>query len=120
MNPVTALTQSCFVGPSRSITVAAVLAALVCPAQEKRQATNADVGKERDEIKQLISLYAKAADEADPTLVSRVWCDSSEDSLINPEGRWSSVEAILGFYRHGMGDTYSSRTLKITDISVRV
>ena len=30
------------------------------------------------------------------------------------------MEAILGFYRHEMGDTYSSRTLKFTDISVRV
>jgi len=120
MNPVTAAPRRFFVGLSRLLTLAAVLAALVCPAQDQRPASSADVGKEKDEIQHLISLYAKAADEADPTLASRVWCNSSEDSLINPAGRWSGVEAILGFYRHEMGDTYSSRTLKITDISVRL
>jgi len=119
MNPVTVPRRS-FVRLSRLVTLAAVLATSVCPAQDKRQATNADVGKEKDEIKHLISLYAKAANEADPTLASRVWCDSSEDSLINPVGRWSGVEAIFAFYKHAMGDTYSSRTLKITDTSVRV
>ena len=103
----------------RLLTLGAVLAASVCPAQDK-QATNADVGKEKDEIKPLILMYEKAADEADPTLASRVWCNSTEDSLINPVGRWSGVEAILGFYRHEMGDTYSSRSLKFTDISIRV
>jgi len=53
-------------------------------------------------------------------LASRIWCDSSDDSLINPVGRWHGVEEILGFYRHEMGDRYSSRNLKISNISVRV
>jgi len=70
----------------RLLTLGAMLTASVCPAQDK-QATNADVGKEKDEIKHLILMYEKAADEADPALASRVWCDSSEDSLINPVGR---------------------------------
>ena len=65
-------------------------------------------------------MYAKAADDADPTLASRVWCDSSEDSLINPVGRWQGVEQIMSFYRHEMGENYSSRSLKITDIDIRV
>jgi ketosteroid isomerase-like protein len=86
--------------------------------QDRQNAANA--GKDEDEIKQLISMYAKAADEADPTLASRIWCDSPHDSLINPVGRWQGVEQIMGFYRHDMGENYSSRNLKITDISVRV
>jgi hypothetical protein len=65
-------------------------------------------------------MYAKAADEADPNVASHVWCDSSEDSLINPIGRWHGEEQVMGFYRHEMGDTYSARNLKISDISVRV
>jgi len=118
MNPITALIRTCFVGRSRWVTLAALVAMSVCSAsQDNRQATNAN-GR-TDDIKQLISMYAKAADEADPTLASRIWCDSSEDSLINPVGRWHGVEQILGFYRHEMGDTYSSRDLKITDISIR-
>jgi ketosteroid isomerase-like protein len=65
-------------------------------------------------------MYAKAADEADSTLASRIWCDSSEDSLINPVGRWHGVQEIMGFYSHEMGDTYSTRNLKIGDLSVQV
>ena len=61
-----------------------------------------------------------AADEADPTLASRVWCDSSEDSLINPVGRWSGVEQIMGFYRHGMGEMNSARDLEVSEVSVQV
>jgi ketosteroid isomerase-like protein len=105
---------------ARLLTLAAVLAASVCSAQDRRQATNANVGQEEDEIKQLISMYAKAADEADPTLASRVWCDSSEDSLINSIGRWHGVEQIMGFYRHDMGEMYSVRDLEVSEVSVQV
>jgi len=105
---------------ARLLPLAAVLAATVCSAQDKRQATNANVGQAGDEIKRLISMYAKAADEADPTLASRIWCDSSEDSLINPVGRWHGLEQIMGFYRHDMGEMYSVRDLKISEVSVQV
>ena len=105
---------------ARLLSLAAVFAASVCSAQDKRQTTNPTAGKDEGDIKQLISMYAKAADEADPTLASRVWCDSSDDSLINPVGRWQGVEQIMGFYRHDMGEMYSERDLKITDVSVRV
>ena len=110
-----------FVRLAPLVTLAVLLAASVYSvSRDQRQTTNANAGRENDNIKQLISMYAKAADEADPALASRVWCDSSEDSLINPVGRWHGVEQIMGFYRHEMGDTYSSRNLKITDTSVRV
>jgi ketosteroid isomerase-like protein len=120
MNSVTSPVRRSLAGLSRSVALAAVLAASACSAQDKPQATDANVGKEEDSIKQLISMYAKAADEADPTLASRIWCDSSDDSLINPVGRWHGVEQIMDFYRHEMGDRYSSRNLKITDVSVQV
>jgi ketosteroid isomerase-like protein len=101
--------------------LAVLLAASVCAvSQDKPQATNANAGREQDEIKQLISMYAKAADEADPTLASRIWCNSSEDSLINPVGRWRGVDQIMGFYRHDMGEMYSVRDLKISDVFLRV
>ena len=110
-----------FVRLAPLVTLAVLLAASVYSvSRDQRQTTNANAGRENDNIKQLISMYAKAADEADPALASRVWCDSSDDSLINPVGRWHGVEQIMGFYRHEMGDTYSSRNLKITDTSVRV
>jgi hypothetical protein len=35
-------------------------------------------------------------------------------------GRWHGVEEIMRFYRHDMGDNYSSRNLNVKDISVRV
>jgi len=97
-----------------------VLATSVCFAQDKPQASNANVAKKEEQIKQLIAMYAKAADEADPALASRIWCDSSEDSLINPVGRWQGVEQITDFYRHEMGETYSARDLEISQVAVRV
>jgi uncharacterized protein (TIGR02246 family) len=115
----TAIRRTTFVGFAHLVAFAAFLALPICSvSQDRRVGTNA--GRDEDDIKQLISMYAKAADEADPALVSRIWCDSSDDSLINPVGRWHGVEEILGFYRHEMGDRYSSRNLKISNISVRV
>jgi len=43
-----------------------------------------------------------------------------KNRLSNPIGRWHGVEQIRDFYRREMGDRYSSRNLKITDISVQV
>jgi hypothetical protein len=121
MNSLTSTIRSSFSGLSRLLTVAAVLAASVCSvSQDKQKAANTNAGSVEEEIKQLISMYAKAADEADPTLASRVWCDSSEDSLINPVGRWHGVEQIMDFYRHEMGEMYSVRDLEISDVSVQV
>lgn len=113
----TVVRRICFIGLVHALSLATVFAASMCFAQDKRQP---DATKGEDDIKQLISTYAKAADEADPTLASRVWCNSSEDSLINPIGRWRGEEQILVFYRHEMGGTYSSRNLKITDIAIQV
>jgi ketosteroid isomerase-like protein len=109
-----------FVRFTHLLALTTVAAASICFAQDKRPAANAAAGKSEDDIKQLISMYAKAADEADAKLASQIWCHSSEVSLINPVGHWRDVDEILGFYRHEMGDTYSSRNLKITDISIRI
>ncbi len=115
----TAVRQTRFVGVARLVALAALLALPLCSVSQNRQ-NAANDGKDEDEIKHLISMYAKGADEADPTLASRIWCDSSGDSLINPVGRWHGVEQIMGFYRHEMGEIYSERDLKISEVSVQV
>ena len=115
----TAVRQHGFVGVARLVALAALLALPVCSVSQDRQ-NAANTGKDEDEIKHLISIYTKAADQADPTLASHVWCDLSEDSLINPVGRWQGVEQIMGFYRHEMGEMYSERDLKISEVSVHV
>ncbi|MGA2859771.1 MAG: nuclear transport factor 2 family protein [Candidatus Sulfotelmatobacter sp.] len=121
MNPVASPRRPSVAGLAPLVTIAALLAVSVYSvSQDKRQTANANAGKEEQEIKQLISMYAKAADEADPTLASRIWCDSSEDSLINPVGRWHGLEQIMGFYRHDMGEMYSVRDLEISEVSVQV
>ncbi len=86
---------------ARLLTLAAVLAASVCSAQDKRQATKPNVGQEEDEIKHLISMYARAADEADPTLASRVWCDSSEDSLTRLVREWRDEVHLVNVEANG-------------------
>jgi ketosteroid isomerase-like protein len=121
MNSVTSPIRSSFAGLSRSVALAALIAVSVCSvSQDKQKAANTNAGSVEEEIKQLISMYAKAADEADSTLASRIWCDSSEDSLINPVGRWHGLEQIMGFYRHDMGEMYSVRDLEISEVSVQV
>ena len=121
MNPVTAPIRSCPRGFARSFILAILLAASICSvSQDKQIAADTNTGSAEEKIKQLISMYAKAADEADATLASRIWCDSSEDSLINPVGRWHGVEQIMDFYRHDMGEMYAMRDLKTNDVSVRV
>jgi ketosteroid isomerase-like protein len=121
MSPTTAPSQRRPVAFARSVALAALLAVSVCSvSQDKQSARTDDTNPDENDIKQIFSMYAKAADEADPNVASHVWCDSSEDSLINPIGRWHGVEQIMGFYRHEMGDTYSARNLRISDISVRV
>ena len=115
----TAVRQTRFVSIARVVALAALLALPVSSVSQDRQ-NAAHTGKDEDEIKHLISTYAKVADQADPNLASGVWCDSSEDSLINPVGRWHGVEQIMGFYRHDMGEVYSERDLKISDVSVQM
>jgi SnoaL-like domain len=115
----TASFQTRFARIARVVAFAALLALPVCSVSQDRQ-NAANTGKDEDEIKHLISMYANAADQADPTLASHVWCDLSEDSLINPVGRWQGVEQIMGFYRHDMGEMYSERDLKISEVSVHV
>jgi hypothetical protein len=117
----TAVHRPHFVGVARFVALAALLSVAVCSvSQDRQKAANASTANVQEQIKELISMYAKAADEANPTLASSVWCDSSEASLINPVGRWQGVEQIMGFYRHDMGEMYSTRDLEISDVSVRV
>jgi len=120
MNPVASPRRPSVAGLASVVNISALLAVSVYSvSQDKRQPANANAGKKEQEIKQLISMYAKAADEADPTLASRVWCDSSEDSLINPVGRWQGIE-IMGSYRHDLGEMYSEPDLEISEVSVQV
>jgi hypothetical protein len=83
----TAVPQTRFLGIARLVTLSAFLALPVCAVSQDKRQTNASNAGSDEEIKQLISMYAKAAHQADPALASRVWCDSSEDSLIKPVGR---------------------------------
>src|ERR1700746_3298349 len=93
----TPVRQTNVVGVARMVALTALFALPVCSVSQDKQ-NAAKAGKDEDEIKDLISMYAKAADEADATLASRIWCVSSEDSLINPVDRWHGVEQIMGFY----------------------
>jgi type II secretory pathway pseudopilin PulG len=98
MNPVASSRRPSVAGLAALVTISALLAVSVYSvSQDKRRTANANAGKAEQEIKQLISMYAKAVGEADPTLASRVWCDSSEDSLINPVGRWRGISTNNGF-----------------------
>jgi hypothetical protein len=61
----TVVRRTYFVRFTHLLALTTVAAASICFAQDKRPAANAAAGKSEDDIKQLISMYAKAADEAD-------------------------------------------------------
>jgi ketosteroid isomerase-like protein len=115
-----AIRQTQFVAVARVVAFTSLLVVSVSSVSQDRQKAASANARSEDEIKQLISMYAKAVDEADPTLASRIWCNSSNDSLINPVGRWRGVDQIMGFYRHDMGEMYSVRDLKISDVFLQV
>jgi len=71
------------------------------------------------EINGLIAKYAKAVDDADTTLVSQIWSNTTEVSFIHPLGHEHGLEQIKqNVFKHLMGDIFSERKLSIHDISV--
>lgn len=77
-----------------------------------------DLADQDDEIKGMIAKYAQSIDEADTTLASQIWSDSTEVSFIHPLGHEHNLEQIKqSVYRHLMGDTFSERKLSVHDIS---
>ena len=74
-----------------------------------------------EEIKSLISKYAKSIDAADTNLASQVWWDSSEASFIHPLGHEHGFEQIKeNVYTRLMGGMFSERKLSPHDIAVQV
>jgi ketosteroid isomerase-like protein len=99
--------------------VTAVLALAICSvAQEtKRVADNAV----ENEIRQLVTKYAKSVDGADTSLAAQVWMDSPDVSFIHPRGHEHGFDQIKqNVYMHLMGETFSERKLSSRDVTVHV
>ena len=80
-----------------------------------------DGGGTSEEIKSLISKYAKSIDAADTNLASQVWWDSSEASFIHPLGHEHGFEQIKeNVYTRLMSGMFSERKLSPHDIAVQV
>lgn len=80
-----------------------------------------DIEGVSEEIKNLISKYAKSIDAADTNLASQVWWDSSEASFIHPLGHEHGFEQIKeNVYTRLMGGMFSERKLSPRDIAVQV
>lgn len=62
------------------------------------------------ELRNLMNVYAEAANKADAKLGSQVWCGSEEDSVTNPGGHWQGPQQIKAFYAI-LSDSYSERKL---------
>ena len=69
------------------------------------------------ELRNLMNVYAEAANEADAKLGSQVWCGSEEDSVTNPGGHWQGPQQIKAFYTL-LNDTYSERKLTFDTVSI--
>lgn len=74
-----------------------------------------------EQIKGLITKYARSVDEADTTLASQVWWDSPEASFIHPLGHEHGFEQIKeDVYKRLMGGMFSERKLSPHDVTVQV
>ena len=69
------------------------------------------------EIRNLMNVYAEAANKADAQLGSQVWCGSEEDSLTNPAGHWQGPQQIEVRYAL-LRDSYSERKLTFETVSI--
>ncbi|HEX8838650.1 MAG TPA: aminopeptidase P N-terminal domain-containing protein [Candidatus Acidoferrum sp.] len=80
-----------------------------------------DSGGVSEEVKNLISQYAKSIDAADTNLASQVWWNSPEASFIHPLGHEHGFEQIKeNVYTRLMGGMFSKRKLSPHDIAVQV
>jgi hypothetical protein len=108
-----------FVAVARLIALAAWLAVPVCSVAQDRQSAG-NVGKDEDEIKRLISMYAKACGSSRPNAGITNLVRLTSRLAYQPSGSMARCRENHNFYRHNMDENYSSRKLTITDISVRV
>ena len=80
-------------------------------------------GSEQDisAIKDVIALYAKSIDAANPDMAKDIWQTDERTTFIHPRGNeygWEDIKA--DFYGKTMGESFSKRHLDVHDISVQV
>jgi len=74
-----------------------------------------------EQIKSLITRYAKSVDGADTDLASQVWWDSPQVSFIHPLGHEHGFEQIKeNVYKKLMGGMFSERKLSFHGVAVQV
>lgn len=74
----------------------------------------------KDNIKEIVTKYAKSIDEANLTLASEIWLDSQEVSFIHPRGHEKGFEEIKkNFYVGTMGELFSERRLNVFDVNIK-
>lgn len=102
--------------------IAAVLALTLCSAaQEKRHVPSDDSNAAENEIRQLVTKYAKSVDDADTTLAAQVWLVSSDVSFIHPRGHEHGFDQIKqNVYTHLMREAFSERKLSPRDVAIHV
>jgi ketosteroid isomerase-like protein len=101
----------------RSVLLHCLVLAAAVPFDAAGQTASAQA--DVDSIQRLIAEYAKAVDNADVTIVRRIWSDSPDVSFIHPLGHEHGVDQVAqNVFRHLMGDTFSERKLSIKDVSI--
>jgi len=98
-----------------------LLSLTICVFSQQTQRTKTNSASDENEIREMISKYARSVDAADTTLASQVWLDSPDVSFIHPLGHEHGFDQIKeNVYRRLMGDTFSERKLTPRDISGHV
>ena len=79
--------------------------------------SNSDVGQ----LQNLITTYRLSIDRADTTLANQIWSNAPEVSFIHPLGEeHGRAQVDQDVYQKLMGDTFSQRSLSVTDVSIHV
>jgi ketosteroid isomerase-like protein len=77
-------------------------------------------GDDSAAIQGVLDRYAKAADTADPAIVSQVWSNSPDITFIEPAGNLHGPAQVKDFYTRVLGATFADRNLTMKNVSVHV
>lgn len=102
----------------RALAMLVIFLALFSP-----KPASAQVGSEAEieKIRTIIKKYEKSVTDADTTLASQIWSQTTDVSFIHPRGYEHGWEEIKGnVYEKLMRDVFSERKLSASDISIHI
>ena len=102
-------------------TLIAILVVFLALFSSKPASPQAGSEAESEKIRTIIKKYEKSIADADTTLASQIWSQTTDVSFIHPRGHEHGREEIKrNVYEKLMRDVFSERKLSCSDISIHI